>query len=253
MHDVASASLYRSGVGDARHVSAVGAKPDGTAVAILVCDPRPLTRECLAYALTQQWPGAVVREVADVRQLGEGGETLAHDCQLAIVNLGARSMLAPDVTEILDGLERACPVPIVVISDDESCASVSEAMRRGVRAYVGTMCSLPVLIGILNLVRVGGTYVPSTSVTGVGPRPAPQAPPPEVALPQDPVVHTFTPREIEILQGLKDGKPNKIIAHELRISESTAKVHIRHIMGKMSVTNRTQAALLACQLLNGSD
>ena len=48
---------------------------------------------------------------------------------------------------------------------------------------------------------------------------------------------------------LKDGKPNKIIAYELDICESTVKVHMRHIMGKLNATNRTQAALLAQHIL----
>lgn len=252
MHSAASLPFRERTFTEARRSNPVELRSDGAAVSILVCDPRTLTRECLAHGLAQAWPDAEVRQVADVRQLSEIGDDLAQGCQLAIVNLRARSILAPDVMSTLDSLKRACDAPIVVISDDESCASVAEAMRQGVRAYVGTMCSLPVLIGILHLVRVGGTYIPSNSIATETPRPTPRASD-DAAFSPDPVVQTFTPREIEILKGLKNGKPNKIIAHELQISESTAKVHIRHIMGKLSVTNRTQAALLACQLLNGPD
>ena len=48
-----------------------------------------------------------------------------------------------------------------------------------------------------------------------------------------------------MLAQLQQGKANKIIAHELGMSESTAKVHIRNIMRKMGATNRTQAAFNA--------
>jgi DNA-binding NarL/FixJ family response regulator len=58
----------------------------------------------------------------------------------------------------------------------------------------------------------------------------------------------LTPKETEILRRLKDGKPNKIIAYELDICESTVKVHMRQIMRKLSATNRTQAALIARQM-----
>ena len=48
-----------------------------------------------------------------------------------------------------------------------------------------------------------------------------------------------------MLAQLQQGRANKIIAHELGMSESTAKVHIRNIMRKMGATNRTQAAFNA--------
>jgi DNA-binding NarL/FixJ family response regulator len=53
----------------------------------------------------------------------------------------------------------------------------------------------------------------------------------------------FTPRERALLSQLMAGKPNKLIARELEISEAVVKVHIRRIMRKLRVENRTQAAL----------
>jgi hypothetical protein len=50
----------------------------------------------------------------------------------------------------------------------------------------------------------------------------------------------FEPRPLGLLDRLKVGKANKIIAHELGLSESTVKVHIGRIMKKLNVTNRTQ-------------
>ncbi len=54
----------------------------------------------------------------------------------------------------------------------------------------------------------------------------------------------FTCREAEVVRLLRQGKPNKIIAFELSISESTVKVHIRNIMKKLNATNRTQVVFL---------
>jgi DNA-binding NarL/FixJ family response regulator len=51
-----------------------------------------------------------------------------------------------------------------------------------------------------------------------------------------------------VLSHLKQGKANKTIAHELGMSESTVKVHVRNIMRTMGATNRTEAACKA-QLL----
>ena len=52
-------------------------------------------------------------------------------------------------------------------------------------------------------------------------------------------------REAEILVFLKEGAPNKVIARSLNLSEATIKVHIKAILKKAGVRNRTQAALWA--------
>jgi DNA-binding NarL/FixJ family response regulator len=54
----------------------------------------------------------------------------------------------------------------------------------------------------------------------------------------------FTARQWDVLERLKQGKQNKIIAYELNMCESTVKVHIRNIMKKLKARNRTQVVLL---------
>jgi DNA-binding CsgD family transcriptional regulator len=56
---------------------------------------------------------------------------------------------------------------------------------------------------------------------------------------------TLSPREHEILRHLVDGLPNKAIARALDITEATVKVHIKGLLRKMNMTNRTQAAVWA--------
>ncbi len=53
----------------------------------------------------------------------------------------------------------------------------------------------------------------------------------------------LTPRELEVLQLLSRGLSNSAIAEELVIAESTVKVHVRHILKKLNVQTRLQAAL----------
>ncbi len=52
----------------------------------------------------------------------------------------------------------------------------------------------------------------------------------------------FTPRQAEVVQTLRRGKANKIIACELSLRENTVKVHVRNIMEKLKATNRTEVA-----------
>jgi DNA-binding NarL/FixJ family response regulator len=58
----------------------------------------------------------------------------------------------------------------------------------------------------------------------------------------------LTPSEQRVLELLREGKPNKVIARELEIEETTVKVHVRRIMKKLHAANRTQAALVGQQI-----
>jgi two-component system nitrate/nitrite response regulator NarL len=57
--------------------------------------------------------------------------------------------------------------------------------------------------------------------------------------------HNLTSREVEILKRLMEGESNKVIARKLDIAEATIKVHVKSILRKVRVKNRTQAALWA--------
>ena len=55
----------------------------------------------------------------------------------------------------------------------------------------------------------------------------------------------LTPRERQVLALIAQGRPNKLIARELEISEKTVKAHVGRVLEKLGVTDRTQAALYA--------
>jgi two-component system, NarL family, response regulator LiaR len=55
----------------------------------------------------------------------------------------------------------------------------------------------------------------------------------------------LTPRETEVLALIARGQPNKVIARELGVSEKTVKTHVSNVLGKLGVSDRTQAALYA--------
>jgi DNA-binding NarL/FixJ family response regulator len=89
----------------------------------------------------------------------------------------------------------------------------------------------------------GGTFAPLALTAGL-PQASNRNDLPAPADGQAAKDYRLTYREAEVLQLLQLGKPNKIIAFELSISESTVKVHVRNIMKKLHATNRTQVALL---------
>ena len=64
---------------------------------------------------------------------------------------------------------------------------------------------------------------------------------------------TFSPRETAILQFLRKGEPNKRIARQLSLTESTVKVYLKSILRKIGVNNRTQAAVWAMSSINDGE
>jgi DNA-binding CsgD family transcriptional regulator len=89
--------------------------------------------------------------------------------------------------------------------------------------------SLELTIEIIRLVRAGGTFVPTSSLS----------------LQRYTTTEQFTPRQMAVLHYLTLGKAHKTIAHELALSEGTIKAHSRNIMKKMGVTNRSEVACRA--------
>jgi DNA-binding NarL/FixJ family response regulator len=79
-------------------------------------------------------------------------------------------------------------------------------------------------------------------------REKPSAPPPRVASPEESLSEPLTARETEVLRLLAQGQTNPQIARELVVSPGTVKNHVRDIIAKLGVSDRTQAAVRAMEL-----
>lgn len=216
---------------------------------IMLIDDRTLTRQCLAHWL----------EVSDyhLRIVGlarpDQPEHLRHygRIDLVVLSIGGALASEPRIAATLDRLQEALPeVPQIVVSDREDISAVIEAIKRGVRGYIPTSLDSHVVVEALRFVQAGGTFVPASALVDAATRPAASA-----ERPKGVGCHMLglTRREFQVLGHLRQGKPNKIIAHELAMQESTVKVHVRRIMKKLNATNRTQAAFLAQQLVDAAD
>ena len=95
---------------------------------------------------------------------------------------------------------------------------------------------LDVWLSIIRLLVSGGGYVPDELIDHS------TQPATEPAVPQAGGVDRLTPRENEVLQLVAQGIQNKNIATTLALSEHTVKLHIHHIISKLGVSNRTEAA-----------
>jgi DNA-binding NarL/FixJ family response regulator len=117
-----------------------------------------------------------------------------------------------------------------------------EAFYRRIRGYVPTALPIDQVTEAIRFVAAGGTFVPQ-SILALHTLSSPEARVVAASPEQNAVTTLFSPRQTQVLRMLWKGCSNKLIAYELRMCESTVKVHIRHIMKKLNVSNRTQVVL----------
>jgi DNA-binding NarL/FixJ family response regulator len=200
------------------------------AVFMGVIDERTFTRECITRCL----------RTLDERLRVEGFPTCDECLQIAegqdLVLYHLRedpSQWDKNSQKLISFKKLLSIVPVIILSDAENPNSLAEIYESGARGFIPTNTTLEQIIEIIGLVCVGGIFVPLSSLSlRKSEGPAPTAEPGSS--------NEFTRNELAVLDRLKVGKTNKIIAYELGLSESTVKVHIGRIMKKLKVTNRTQ-------------
>jgi two-component system, NarL family, response regulator YdfI len=126
---------------------------------------------------------------------------------------------------------------VVALIDDPDRRWVQAALRAGVNAIISREPSADELHAALAAADAGMVLLDPSSARDLAPA---DTYPSE----SGPYLEPLTPREFEVLRLLSDGLSNKEIASRLAISEHTAKFHISSILGKLSVTSRTEAVSL---------
>src|SRR4029077_8592377 len=113
--------------------------------------------------------------------------------------------------------------------------------------YIPTSVEWEVAVAALRLISAGGTFVPAGALRSTAAKLYDQRPEGERQRRSDGL--DLTPRELSVIDLLREGKPNKLIAARLDMQESTVKVHVRSILKKLNAANRTHAAFVANRLL----
>lgn len=185
--------------------------------------------EVLAFPSVEAWLKSSNKRPAlfIVHDQGNQSATPDHQVDLLLANLDQSSL-------------------VVVIGDCEQPGDVFDIVARGARGYIPTSMLLNVTLQALHFVRVGGVFVPACSLVA-------SSTPPAAVAPNGPEQNfaIFTTKQTTVLEAIRRGKPNKTIAYELNMCESTVKVHVRNIMKKLKAKNRTQVAFIAEQLSKG--
>ncbi|MEZ5848357.1 MAG: response regulator transcription factor [Geminicoccaceae bacterium] len=118
--------------------------------------------------------------------------------------------------------------PVMLFCPKPSRQQAENWLARGVGGIVPFDLDPPLAQKAVDYVLAGGRFMPFAAGEEM----------PDAARPD----LRFTPREEEVAGFLVEGLPNKLIAHELKISEATVKVYVRSILRKLGCHNRTRAA-----------
>jgi two-component system, NarL family, nitrate/nitrite response regulator NarL len=220
------------------------ASPEPAApIRILVVDDHTLFRRGIISLLSRDPLFQVVADAADTLEAHRRALDLQPDLILLDNHL-------PGVNGVdaLPTLREAAPsarILILTVSEDEH--DLGAALRNGACGYLLKTMEADVLASaILRAMR--GESVVAQEMTGklvAAYRGAANAAVPPTPAPSP--MAQLSPREREILRGVARGSSNKAIARDLGIAETTVKVHVQHILQKLNVASRVQAAVIATE------
>lgn len=195
---------------------------------VLVADDHPMCRAVALIALTSIDPDVQATEVASLADAR--GATGPFDLIVLDLNL-------PDsrgVSTFVNVASRFPAAPVLVISGSEQYAWEDDIAALGASGYVSKSAPIPDITAALRTVLDGGRAFQRTADA-----PAPRATSNAAAR-----LASLTPAERRVLNAMAGGGLNKQIAYELGLSEMTIKQHVRAILRKLQVVNRTTAVLI---------
>lgn len=199
---------------------------------ILVVDDHPLYRSGVVYTL--QNTGLSVH-VVECAALDAAFQRLDEGLQADLVILDLQMPGYTGLDSVRAMRNRRPEVPVLVLSGLEDPAVVRECIDLGAYGFVPKSAPSEQFHAALSLVLSGGVYLPPASLSVATPASRAQ---------QDAWSRLgthLTGRQRQVLLGIVQGKPNKVIARELGLSDTTVKSHVAHILDALVVSNRTEA------------
>jgi DNA-binding NarL/FixJ family response regulator len=247
---------------------------------ILVVDPQKLRQAGLVLFL-KDW--AEQNDLAVLAISAPEEMELSSNCAIVVLSVGGASVREQGPQLWINIVRNVLShTPLVIVSDREERSEINAAFEHGAKGFIATSLEPSLALEALNFLRRGGSFFPLSAIQG-DPQSAPVLSPsptlawnsPSIARravvrvsarlahwrsPQDgdggevaeqgQSGFPLTPRQFEVLERLREGKPNKLIARDLQMTEATVKVHVRQIMRKLGAANRTQAVLCAVGIVS---
>ncbi|MDT4844900.1 Nitrate/nitrite response regulator protein NarL [compost metagenome] len=212
---------------------------------VMLVDDHAMCRSGLSELLQNRSGMVVVAATGDREQV----IPLLRECQpeLMVLDLSLGPVDGLSVLRMVrtEGIE----VPVVVLTMSNSEEDLSAALRAGVRGYLlKDMDPDDVIESIGRAARGELVVAPTMALKLAQMWQSGQ----KGAVKRD-LVDTLTERERQVLEQVARGKSNKVIAQALDISHNTVKLHVRHIMAKLDLGSRVEAAVFAFEHRTASD
>jgi two-component system, NarL family, nitrate/nitrite response regulator NarL len=139
--------------------------------------------------------------------------------------------------------EEGCKAPALILTMSDSQEDLAKALRAGVRGYVLKNMEPDDLVDAIQRVAKGEMVVAPALMLKL----ANMLDSSQQSQSRESLMVSLTERERQILDHLARGESNKTIARELDISHDTVKLHVRHILSKLNLTSRVEAAIFAVE------
>ena len=202
-------------------------------IRVLIADDHTVVRQGLRMFLSDA-DLEIVGEARDGREAVDLARRLMPDVVLM-------DLLMPNMDGIAAtaAIRREVPnVEVIALTSVLEDASIIDALRAGAIGYLLKDTEAPQLQQAIRSAAAGQVLLSPK----VAARMMHDVLPTRIAPP------ALTERETDVLRGVAAGRSNKEIAHDLSIGEQTVKTHVAHILDKLGVVSRTQAAMVAVRL-----
>jgi DNA-binding NarL/FixJ family response regulator len=230
----------------------MGAQHDamGNDMRILIADDHRLIVEGVKLKLGELGPNTefvIAMDMAELREAIHSPE--ASSLSLALVDLAMPGVQGSE--HLAEVVEQLPHVPVIVLSGSEDPVLMKGLLAMGVQGFIPKAYSPDVMLSAVRLVLSGGVYVPplllqervdgagttAASASSVAPQPS------SLDSLEERLRKLLTERQLDVLRLLSQGKPNKLIARDLGISEGTVKIHLAAIFRALNVRNRVEAVV----------